>query len=225
MVELAASDSGVQGLEVCPSEADIELERTRLANEKVGVALVALVYSLAKLKEEPLTIVEIGTIRDPRFAGHEDGLSTYFIAKWIRESGKPHKFYSLELTHGHLRGSLEFLKSHGLESYVTYVLGDAEKVLEHFLEPIDFAYVDSADDPIQNLLQFRRLQKWMRQPALIVLDDVYDPRNANKGLLTVPIAKMEGLKECKMLNRMSVIAFGEDARQLLDRSLLLQCPQ
>lgn len=175
----------------------------------MGLHLVDMLRWLAAQKAHPLTIVECGTIRDPRFDGPEDGLSTYHIAAWIKESEMPHKFYSFELSAGTLQASREFLAAAGLDQFVTYGLGDAGALLEHFNQPLDFAYLDAGADVHQNLEQFRRVQKWMREPGICVVDDVYDPRNANRGLLTVPVAELAGLKTCKIADRMAGIAFGE----------------
>jgi predicted O-methyltransferase YrrM len=210
MVELEGSDPGVQGLKIQSPEA-LERERTKAVNEAIGTALIQLLSALYVIKQAPLTIVETGTVRDGRLEGHEDGLSTLFIARWVKQSGVAHRFYSFDIEAGHIISSREFLADQELDGFVTYGLGDAEKLLEHFCLPIDFAYLDAGADPVQNLLQFRRVQKWMREPGLVVIDDVYDVRNANKGLVTVPFARLEGLKDWKLLDRMAVIAFGEQA--------------
>src|ERR1035437_9170656 len=85
MVELEGSDPGVQGLKIQSPEA-LERERTKAVNEAIGTALIQLLSALYVIKQAPLTIVETGTVRDGRLEGHEDGLSTLFIARWVKQS-------------------------------------------------------------------------------------------------------------------------------------------
>lgn len=174
-----------------------------------GQNVVAVLKWMAKRKDHPLTIVECGTIRNPSFNGHEDGIGTYEIAKWIAESGVKHEFYSFELIAGTLKASKEFLRANGgLDQYVTFALGDATLLLEHFCLPIDFCYLDAGADPFQNLAQYRYAKKWLRKPGAIMIDDVFDPRNADRGLVTVPYAKLEGDVVLTVANRQALIPMG-----------------
>jgi predicted O-methyltransferase YrrM len=178
--------------------------------------LVEMLGWLAPQKAHPLTIVECGTIRNPSFEGHEDGLSTYHVAKWVRDKDGDavnpldHRFLSFELSHGTIQSSREFLAREWLCVYVEYALGDATLLLEHFNAPIDLCYLDAGADPFQNLAQYRYAAKWLRAPGMIVIDDVFDPRNANRGLLTVPVARMEGRKVACIEGRLALISFGVD---------------
>lgn len=175
----------------------------------MGEYLVAILDWLTKIKKHPLNIVECGTIRNPDFQNHEDGLSTYFIADWIKKSNVLHTFCSFELEHGNMVAAKKFLKENGgLEYYVDFGLGDAQLLLQHIGHPIDFCYLDAGADPDHNFLQFRRAEKWMRRPGFVVIDDVYDPRNANRGIVTVPYAQMEGYPTGRIAGRMAIIGFG-----------------
>jgi predicted O-methyltransferase YrrM len=177
----------------------------------VGIQVVWLLKKLASVKDHPLRIVECGTIRNPSFEGHEDGLATYHIAKWLRkQDGIAHEFYSFELSVGTLQACQAFLDTHQLTRFVRFGLGDADLLLEHFNLPIDFAYLDAGANPLQNLSQYRRVEKWMRPPGLIVIDDVFDPRNANRGLVTVPYARLEKKKVANLNGRQALISFGMD---------------
>jgi len=180
--------------------------------KSTGQQVVELLVWLAAKKDHPLRVVECGTIRNPTFEGHEDGLATYHIAKWMMASiAVEHEFYSFELSHGTLQASKQFLRDHGrLDQYVSFGLGDADILLEHFALPIDFCYLDAGASPVENLSQYRRAEKWMREPGLIVIDDVFDPRNANRGLVTVPYARMEGKKVASLGGRQALISFGAD---------------
>jgi hypothetical protein len=211
-----------------------------------GLILVEMLDWLAPKKAHPLTIVECGTIRDPRFDGHEDGLSTYHVAEWVRDEWvdarnrwltvpegadpepMPHRFCSFELSHGAMVASRDFLSRHGLDVFVTYGLGDATYLLEHFPRPqdtthelIDLCYLDAGADPFANLAQYRYAEKWLRSPGAIVIDDVFDARNADRGLLTVPVARMEGRKVACIEGRLALISFGVDDYPLPEGSYWL----
>jgi predicted O-methyltransferase YrrM len=190
-----------------------------------GLILVEMLDWLAPKKAHPLTIVECGTIRNPSFEGHEDGLSTYHVAKWAHDTGGWHDFLSFELSHGALGASRDFLiENGGLASYVTYGLGDATLLLEHFNAPIDLCYLDAGADPFQNLAQYRYASKWLRPPGMIVIDDVFDARNANRGLLTVPYAQTKDGGEHRVAcieGRLALISFGVDDYPLPEGSYWL----
>lgn len=176
-----------------------------------GRILVELLTWLAATKAEPLTIVECGTIRSPSFVGHEDGLATYHVANWIRGDSLPrHEFYSFDATAGHITACRAFLKASGLDKYVTFGLGDADLLLEHFCRPIDVCYLDAGASPVDNLSQYRRAEKWLRAPGMVVIDDVFDARNADRGLVTVPYARLEGRKVANVAGRLALISFGVD---------------
>lgn len=178
----------------------------------VGLNVVKAIQFLAEKKDHPLRIVECGTIRNPSFEGHADGLGTYHVARWLKEqakAGKFHEFFSFELSEGILRGCREFLRENGkLDAFVSFGLGDAALLLEHFRLPIDVCYLDAGADPIENLEQYRLAEKWMRDPGIIIIDDVFDPKNADRGLVTVPYARMEGRKVACLDGRQALILFG-----------------
>jgi len=188
-----------------------------------GLLLVDMLTWLAQQKAAPLRIVECGTIRHPSFEGHEDGLATYHLARWIaKQRHTPHEFYSFELTAGHLKACQAFLRDDGLDDYVTFGLGDADLLLEHFCQPIDLCYLDAGASPVENLSQYRRAEKWLRPPGMMVIDDVFDPRNADRGLVTVPYARLEGHKVACIAGRLALISFGVDDYPLPADSYWLQ---
>jgi len=190
-----------------------------------GLTIVEMLDWLSAKKQAPLRIVECGTIRNPTFEGHEDGLATFHIAKWIRDTDAAHELISFELSHGTMVASREFLRREGLSTYVTYGLGDATLLLQHFPRPgdttrelIDFCYLDAGADPFQNLAQYRHASKWLRHPAMVLIDDVFDERNADRGLVTVPYARLEGRKVACIEGRQALISFGVDDFPLPDGS-------
>jgi predicted O-methyltransferase YrrM len=178
----------------------------------MGLYLVDMLQWLYERKNHPLVIVECGAIRDPRFSGHDDGLSTHHIAEWIKKSGVAHRYFSVEISAGTSDAAREFLAKQGLDKYVEWVISDACLFMEHFGyrqdTKLDFCYLDAGADPVQNLTQYRYAKKYMREPGFIVIDDVFDPRNADRGLVTVPYAQLEGMKVGKSADRQAVIAFG-----------------
>jgi Methyltransferase domain len=179
----------------------------------MGEYLVEMISWMESVKRRELCIVECGTIRNLSFEGHEDGFSTYHIAKWIRDTpGWRHQFYSFEASPGCIQGCESFLEALKMDEFVEFGLGDAAVMLQHFNKPIDFCYLDAGADVVENLKQFRHAQKWMDVPGFVVIDDVYDRRNADRGLVTVPFARLEGYTVARVANRMAAIAFGEQSR-------------
>lgn len=185
-----------------------------------GVTLVRFLEWLAPRKGHPLTVVECGTIRNPSFEGHADGLATYHLARWAQAHAAValHRVVSFELSHGTLVESAAFLATQGVAGFVTFGLGDADPLLQHFLAPIDVCYLDAGASPIENLAQYRRAAKWLRSPGAIVIDDVFDPRNADRGLVTVPYARLEGHRVACLAGRQALISFGVDDYPLPDGS-------
>jgi len=176
-----------------------------------GRILVDLLRWLAAQKAHALTIVECGAIRHPSFEGHDDGLSTYHIAKWMKTEATAHECVSCDVSHGLLRSAQAFLAAHGvLLPALRFALGDATLLLQHFRSPIDFCYLDAGADPCANLAQYRYATKWLRAPGMIVIDDVFDPRNADRGLVTVPYARLEGRQVANLGGRLALISFGVD---------------
>lgn len=167
---------------------------------------------LAKKKDHPLRIVECGTIRNPNFEDNNDGLNTYHVAQWMKDHPEEgHEFYSFEISAGAIRGCREFLAVNGgLDQFVQFGLGDADPLLEHFCLGIDLCYLDAGANIHENLAQYARAMKWLRKPGLIIIDDVYDSRNANRGLLTVAIARLDGLKVANLSGRQALISVGVD---------------
>lgn len=186
-----------------------------------GEMLVEFLAWLAPRKAGPLTIVECGTIRTPSFDGHHDGLATFHIARWLATQPARHEFVSFELSHGTMVQSRAFLASAGLADRVTFGLGDAEVLLEHFNQLLDVCYLDAGASPVANLAQYRRAEKWMRAPGAIIIDDVFDPRNADRGLVTVPYARLDGRRVACLDARQALISFGIDDYPLPEGSYWL----
>lgn len=168
-----------------------------------GQAVVEALKSAYAAKRFPLTIVETGTIRK---LGDEyrigDGYSTMYIAEWIRSSGVAHRFYSIDLS---VAISRQVLEEKGLLSYVALCEGDSAVTLASFDFPIDFAYLDSCADPEQNLKEFHEVHSRLRLPGIVMIDDVHNWPDVNKGKLTVPLACGLGYKETIIGGRQALL--------------------
>jgi hypothetical protein len=171
-----------------------------------GEAVVKAVEILYQADQRPLTIVETGCIRgETENYRVNDGYSTLRLAEWVKEH----------------EGS-------ALHS-VDFVIDVAEKVcaglpvqlhrargadwLRQHDGKIDFAYLDSSNDPVNNLEEFIEVHK--RDARMVMIDDVYCWESVNKGALTVPVAQLLGYKLKAVGGRLALLARPE----LDDRAL------
>ena len=168
-----------------------------------GQAAVEALKTLYTTKNHPLIIVETGTVRA---LGEEyrvgDGHSTLYIAKWIKSTGAPHQFFSLDLSTAVAHQALE---AEGLLPYVTLCEGDSVDTLAKFNLPIDFAYLDSGQAPELNLREFREVHKRLRLPGMVLIDDVYCWADVNKGKLTIPEARTFGYADSIIEGRLALL--------------------
>jgi hypothetical protein len=86
--------------------------------------------------------------------------------------------------------------------------------LEAFGRPIDFAYLDAGASSMETYEQFMHVLQWKCEPALIIIDDTFDVRNASKGLLVMPVAKLMGFPVASLMERMGIIGCGLDLAEL-----------
>lgn len=186
-----------------------------------GLTLLDVVRHVRSRVAHRLTVVECGTIRNPSFEGHEDGLATYHLARAIRDEGLDVDFVSCELSHGTMVACRRFLRVAGLQDSVTFALADAAPFLQHFAAPIDVVYLDAGADPVANLAQYRHACTWLRTPGAVLIDDVFDRRNADRGLVTVPYARLEGRRVACLHGRHALISFGLDDYSLPEGSVWL----
>lgn len=162
-----------------------------------GEAVTAAISTYAELVPRPLNIVETGSIRgEGKNYERNDGWSTLYIARWVQDHGG--KFYSIDLdiaTAGKVLskafgfekvpvpGAKEVifdLKPHGC---VMLRQGDSVEQLIT-LRMIDFAYLDSSNDPLRNLAEFELCM--LRGCECFMLDDC-EGTGANKGEFTLPV--------------------------------------
>jgi Methyltransferase domain len=209
MVELEGSGNGSERPEVHAKEA------LNGVNQQIkDYFTIILNWFYSKKGHAPICIVEAGTQRDDRVDGHEDGLSTVVFAEWSMKSAVSHDFYSIDLSPYHQDLCAKFLQGRGLMEQVVFMLGDAAKILEAFGRPIDFAYLDAGNSALETYEQFLRVLQWKCEPALIVIDDTFEKRNASKGLMVMPVAKMMKFSVASLMDRMGLIGCGLDLTEL-----------
>lgn len=171
---------------------------TMIEGQHVAVRELAALYALL---QRPLTIVETGTVRMPGADwARADGHSTLHIAEWIQSTGAPHKFYSLDLS---TNVCAQVLAACGLTPFVTLCEGDSAVTLSGFSFPVDFAYLDSCKEPEQNLKEFQAVHAL--GACVVVIDDVYNRDEVNKGKLTIPLALSLGYSCHPAANRLAVL--------------------
>jgi predicted O-methyltransferase YrrM len=174
---------------------------TVIQGEHVAVHELTALYVAYK---RPLTIIETGTVRmEGTDWARADGYSTVHIAEWIRRTGAAHKFYSLDLA---TATCARVLESRGLSAFVTLCEGDSAATLSGFDFPIDFAYLDSCKEPEQNLKEFQAVHA--RGVRVVVIDDVYNRDEVNKGKLTIPLALSLGYTCQPAADRLAILRRG-----------------
>jgi hypothetical protein len=152
-----------------------------------GEAVTAAISTYAELVPRPLNIVETGSIRgEGKNYERNDGWSTLYIARWVKDHGG--KFFSIGLD---TKTADKVLTAKGARDEVQLLEGDSVEQLIALPSAlmIDFAYLDSSNDPIRNLAEFELCV--LRGCDCFMLDDC-DNTGANKGELTVPVMNRLG---------------------------------
>ncbi|MGH9351743.1 MAG: class I SAM-dependent methyltransferase [Terriglobia bacterium] len=181
-------------------------------NSKVmgrGYCLGIILHFLSELKQGVrLGIVETGTLRSvamPSLIG--DGWSTFYVAEWIRRSCPSAFFMSVDASEQAVKTCRELLAREGLDQYVQHWCMHS-KELARMTMPVDLAFLDSSDDPQNQLEEFLALERNFRKPAICVLDDIYETQDGgNKGAKLIPHLQKQGLR-VERLGRMAVTELG-----------------
>lgn len=158
---------------------------------------------LEKLRYEfgPLVIVETGTIRNtaPEYITG-DGHSTHIIAKNIQVP--PDTFYSIDLD---IAVAERYLQSLNLSDKVNLIKSDSVQYLHSFNKPIHLAYLDSANDPVVVLNEFKAVESKIVKRGYVIIDDcVPGSLELLKGNQAIPYAKSKGYK-INLTDRQGVI--------------------
>lgn len=136
----------------------------------VGQELVKLLDAFYAENPHPLTIVETGCLRAMNADSEEgDGWSTLHIARWVKEHPLQ-IFVSVELNPESVSVCCKKLEMERLSYCVGFVHGDSAAVLRSFARPIDFAFLDTSDDPEHGLAEFKAAEE--KGARMIVMDDV-----------------------------------------------------
>jgi hypothetical protein len=187
----------------------------------LGTIAVALIDKLHECRKQGLIIVETGTLRD---AEHEPGWeteerSTLAIAQWMasrKDSGiiPENRFYSIDNSAGNLAISKKVLSDAGVDKYVQHIRADSVAALKTELNTfIDFALLDSSTEPKTILAELEQVHLRIRWPGVVLIDDVYDRGEVNKGSLAIAYAQKYHFKHFRIGN-CEAIAFGLQAETL-----------
>src|SRR5687768_7990469 len=132
--------------------------------------LVELLVELESKLKRPLFIIETGSIRNPSVEYEVgDGHSTKYIAEFIKNSQYKHKFVSVDLD---TSVADQYLRELKLKSKVELVREDSLEYLEDLERTVDFAYLDSGDDPDLTWQEFILLESYLVEGSIVVVDDV-----------------------------------------------------
>ena len=136
-----------------------------------------------------LTIVETGTIRrtEPEYE-EGDGHSTRFIAEWSRGN---HSFTSIDIDCSIAK---KYLFDNNLRQYVTLKEGLSTDILPTF-KMIDFAYLDSANDPDNCLNEFMIVWPMITPGGSVMCDDCNEgSAELLKGDKLIPYLRSENIE-------------------------------
>lgn len=142
-------------------------------------------------KNNFLVLVETGTIRDTSKRNEEgDGHSTKFIAEFIKNKGVG-EFHTIDLC---TDICYNYLKTLGLEKFVNFHTDSSLNVLPTF-EKIDFAYLDSANDPELILNEFLIVWPKITKHGLVMADDCcLESIELKKGHLLIPYLEKQKIE-------------------------------
>lgn len=175
-----------------------------------GYCLAIILHWLAKIKPgQRLGIVETGTLRFTDELHHiGDGWSTFYVTDWIKRECPSAFYVSVEENAQTVRMCREFLARVGLDQYVQHWSMNSRELAKMTM-PVDLAFLDSSDDPQNQLEEYQALEPNFRLPAFVVLDDVYDvPGGINKGAKTIPYVQGKG-HQVERVGRMAMIELGQ----------------
>ena len=125
---------------------------------------------LAGFNKQPITILEVGCLTD--ISGrYGNGNSTMFWAEYLEAYGG--KLVSIDNNEQHIKKSHEILQSTFPDVFSSLVIGDAGGVIKAFKDnnfPVDFAYLDGSNNPMETLEQFELLRE-INPNCVILIDD------------------------------------------------------
>lgn len=137
-----------------------------------GSKLIFMLEKLEKKLKRNMKIVETGTIRNDSERHHlGDGWSTYYIAQFVRNSADrhDHEFISIDLKTDVAEA---FLRREGMEHQVKLVQDNSNNALPKIEGPLDFVYLDSANNADQIFNEFELVQPKLLDTSVVVVDDI-----------------------------------------------------
>ena len=149
---------------------------------------------LKKIKE-PKVVIEIGTqffpSTDPRAKTY--GCVTEHLAQYCKEVKAT--FYTVDIEPEHTQFILNLAQEQNLP--INVINSDGNLFLSHLRERIDFLYLDSADDPKISFEQFKTVEPYLTQEAIVVIDDIkwwnnFPTQLEGKGSLLLPYCRKRG---------------------------------
>lgn len=164
-----------------------------------GEAVVKAIDILDGQSSGALTIVETGSIRGESDNYRiNDGHSTLRIAEWVKKH-EGAAFHSVDFV---VDVAVKMLLKAGLLAEFHRAKG--VDWLRQYDGQIDFAYLDSSNDPLNNLEEFIEAHK--HGARVVMIDDVYCWESVNKGALTIPVAQQLGYKLKAVGGRLALLA-------------------
>jgi len=152
-------------------------------------------FSLMSEMEDPLTIVETGTIRNhlPNFA-KGDGHSTLHFTKYVYDFGG--EFYSVDIDPiAVVVSTMVCTKEYpSAMDNVHIIESDSVAFLESFEKPIDVLYLDSANDAELILNEAKAALCHLHPESLLLIDDCFNENDyhVEKGSLAIPFLEENG---------------------------------
>lgn len=172
----------IAGVEVVSSHEDdgysFALVVRKVRDGRFSSRMVNLVARLQAVEDRlarPLSILEIGSARNPEEAAHfEDGHSTLYLAEWVADSRYPHKFTTVDVETAVCE---DLLARRGLAPYAKLVRSDSSDYLAKARGKIDFALLDGSPDPEKHLADFKAITRRAgRDGVVFAFDDVSNER-------------------------------------------------
>lgn len=167
-----------------------------------------------------------------------EGFSTYQIARFMNDSGKPHRFISIEYDPEHVDAAKLMLLeiAADLLSEVDFLCGHSLSMLPKAFEQmpsLDFALLDGGAHPEVCLQEFEMVLERLSRNGLIIIDDLQQigpspaypvPRPFGKGTLILPYLAIAEYLKVRHNYRDRNNQFSTESEGIPDSQLLKHTP-
>ena len=156
-----------------PTKAEVEEARNKVQaviDDVEKACLDRTVYMIGRQKAERLA--ELVRKDKPRLVvecGAAIGYSGLWIARELKTAGRG-KLVTVEIDPERAKEAEANFRKAGLEEYVTVKVGDAKKIVEGIVGPIDFLFIDCGYANYHPILV--KLEDKLRKGGLLVADNV-----------------------------------------------------